>query len=323
MILAGDVGATKILLEVGEFRSDRWKTGLSRRYSTADTENFPGLLTEFLGEWNGMREKDQRITAAGFGVAGPVHGNKVKMTHRPLVIDGDAIASRLLIPKVVVVNDLAAAAQGIDMLGPRDVANIQDGPVATDAPIVVMGVGTGLGLAYLVPHAEGGYRVVAGESGHAGFAPANAQQANLARAIMASHGRCSVEDVCSGHGLQHIYAFLRSHQAHELGEIEESMTGEWIADQAKAGDSIAESAIELFVECIGTVAGDHALSVMARGGVYLTGGVVARMHERIRAGRFSEMFCAKGAMSAELMKIPVRAVTSERVVVLGAAKFVV
>jgi len=323
LILAGDVGATKILLEVGEFRSDRWKTGLARRYSTADAESFPGLLTEFLGEWNGVREKDQRITAAGFGVAGPVHGNKVKMTHRPLVVDGDAIASRFLIPKVVVVNDLAAAAQGIDVLTPRDLATIQEGEAASDAPIVVMGVGTGLGIAYLVPHAEGGYRVVPGEGGHAGFSPTNLQQADLARVIMAAHGRCSAEDVCSGRGLRHVFSFLRTHQAHEKGEAEETVTAEWVAEQAKLGDSVAESALELFVECMGAVAGDHALSVMARGGVYLTGGVVARMHERMRAGRFSEMFCAKGAMSAELMKIPVRAVTSERVALLGAAKFVV
>jgi len=173
-----------------------------------------------------------------------------------------------------------------------------------------------------MPHAEGGYRVVPGEGGHSGFSPANAQQSDLARVIMDAHGRCSAEDVCSGRGLRHVFAFLRSRQAHQLGESEETVTAEWVAEQAKEGDSIAESALELFVECLGTVAGDHALSVMAKGGVYLTGGVVARMHDRIRAGRFSEMFCAKGAMSAELMKIPVRAVTSERVALLGAAKFV-
>lgn len=323
MILAGDVGATKILLEVGEFRSDRWQPGLARRYSTVDAENFPALLTEFLGEWNTVREKDQRITAAGFGVAGPAHGNKVKMTHRPLVVDGDAISSRFLIPKVLVVNDLAAAAQGIGVLGQRDIATVQEGEADPSSPIVVMGVGTGLGIAYLVPLEEGGYRVVPGEGGHCGFSPATHDQAQLAQAIVSSHGRCSAEDVCSGRGLRHVFSFMRTRQPHEKGELEESVTAEWISERAFAGDSCANSAIELFIECIGTVAGDHALAVMARGGVYLTGGVTARMHERIRAGRFSEMFCAKGEMSSELMSIPVRAVTSERVALMGAAKFVV
>ncbi|HSS28351.1 MAG TPA: glucokinase [Usitatibacter sp.] len=323
MILAGDVGATKILLEVGEFRSDRWESGLSRRYSTGDADNFPALLTEFLGEWNAVREKDQRITAAGFGVAGPANGNKVKMTHRPLVVDGDAISTRFLIPKVLVVNDLAAAAQGIGVLGQRDIVTVQEGESDPGAPIVVLGIGTGLGVAYLVPLPEGGYRVVPGEGGHAGFSPATHDQVELARAIVTSHGRCSAEDVCSGRGLRHVFAFMRTLQAHEKGEPEEMLDAEWISGRAIEGDPCANAAIELFVECVGTVAGDHALAVMAKGGVYLTGGVTARMHERIKAGRFSEMFCAKGAMSSELMKIPVRAVTSERVALMGAAKFVV
>lgn len=322
MILAGDVGATKILLEVGEFRSERWQSGLARRYSTGDTDNFPALLTEFLGEWNSVREKDQRITAAGFGVAGPAQGNKVKMTHRPLVVDGDAISTRFLIPKVLVVNDLAAAAQGIGVLGQRDIVTLQEGEPELDSPIVVMGVGTGLGIAYLVPLPEGGYRVVPGEGGHAGFSPATHEQVELARAIVSAQGRCSAEDVCSGRGLRHVFAFVRTREANEKGEAEDALTAEWISGRAIEGDPVANAALELFVECLGTVAGDHALTVMAKGGVYLTGGVTARMHDRIRAGRFSEMFCAKGAMSGALMKIPVRAVTSERVALMGAAKFV-
>ena len=76
------------------------------------------------------------------------------------------------------------------------------------------------------------------------------------------------------------------------------------------------------MECMGSVAGDHALAVMARGGVYLTGGVIARLHGRLAESRFCEAFCAKGGLSAMLMKIPVRAVTNERVVLLGAAKVV-
>jgi glucokinase len=144
----------------------------------------------------------------------------------------------------------------------------------------------------------------------------------LARAIVSAQGRCSAEDVCSGRGLRHVFAFVRTREANEKGEAEDVLTAEWVSGRAIEGDPVANAAIELFVECIGTVAGDHALSVMAKGGVYLTGGVTARMHERFRAGRFSEMFCAKGAMSAALMKIPVRAVTSERVALMGAAKFV-
>ena len=97
MILAGDVGATKILLEVGDFRSDRWESKLGRRYSTTEIDNFPNLLTSFLGEWNQVRG-NERITGAGFGVAGPALGNKVKMTHRRS--RSMARSASALIPKV-------------------------------------------------------------------------------------------------------------------------------------------------------------------------------------------------------------------------------
>ncbi len=319
MILAGDVGATKILLEVGEARSGKWFPKLARRYSTAEAASFSDVLTAFLGEWNVVRGKGERIDAAGLGVAGPRLGNKVKMTHRPLVVDGEAVASRFLIPKVRVVNDLAAAAHGIEWLGPRDMVTIQSGKAAPDEPRVVMGVGTGLGVAYLVP-SESGLREVPGEAGHAGFAPATLQHADLWQAMHRARGRVSAEDIVSGMGLTHVFSYMKKASANAPGEAEDQVTAEWIAERAAKGDLVCSGTLDLFFECMGAVAGDHALAVMARGGVYLTGGVVTRLHERLRGSRFSEFFCAKGAFSATMMKIPVRAVTSDRVALLGAAR---
>ena len=315
MILAGDVGATKILLEVGELRSDRWQAKLTRRYATAEVDNFPGLLTAFLGDWNQARAKGDRIIGAGFGVAGAASGNKVKMTHRPLTVDGDAISERFLIPKVRVVNDLAAAALGLDLLTPRDLVTIQSGKAAPGEARVVLGIGTGLGVAYLVPDGDG-YRVIPGEGGHAGFAPASVPQLRLWQAIFQHHGRVAAEDVVSGMGLTHIFA-------HVQGGREEPITADALMERAAKGDPASSSALELFGECLGNVAGDHALAVMARGGVYLMGGVITRVHSRVREGRFSEAFCAKGVHSAAMMKIPVKAVTSDRVALLGAAKLLV
>jgi glucokinase len=319
LILAGDVGATKVLLEVGEARGGKWFPKLARRYATSEAANFPDVLTAFLGEWNVVREKGQRIDAAGFGVAGPQLGNKIKMTHRPLTVDGDAIASRFLIPRVRVVNDLAAAAHGLDWLAPRDLVTVQSGNAAPDEPRVVMGVGTGLGIAYVI-HSESGWREVPGESGHAGFAPATAQQAELWQAIFKAHGRVSAEDVVSGMGLTHVFSFMKGGAAHTPGESEDEATPEWITERAAQGDLVSSGALELFFECMGNIAGDHALAVMARGGVFLTGGIVARLHGPLRDSRFCEAFCAKGVSSGAMMKIPVRAVTSERVALLGAAK---
>ncbi len=320
MILAGDVGATKILLEVGESRSGKWQPALAKRYSTADAESFPAVLTAFLGEWNGVREKGQRITAAGFGVAGPLQGNKVKMTNRPIAVDADVIESRFLIPKVRVMNDLAAAALGLDSLGPRDFATVQAGKAAPGEARVVMGVGTGLGVAYLVPDDKGAYQVVPGEGGHVGFAPQTPRQLELWRWIFAASGRVDAEEIVSGVGLTRVYSFVKGEGVHVRGAREDTVSAEWISEHAAAGDSVCQSALDLFFECMGNVAGDHALAVMARGGVYFTGGVVARLHTRLADSRFGEAFCAKGPFSATLMKIPVRAVTNERIVLIGAAK---
>ena len=310
LILAGDVGATKILLEVGEFRSDRWQSKLARRYATHDVDSFSTLLTSFLGEWNQVRGKGERITSAGFGVAGPAIGNKIKMTHRPIAVDGDAIRERFLIPQVQVMNDLAAAARGLDAIGPRDLAVIQAGTADPGAPRVILGVGTGLGVAYLMPRGDK-WDIVPGEGGHAGFAPATYAQAQLWEAIFSRHGRVAAEDVVSGMGLSNLHAFVT--------RSNEPVTADALLDRA-VQDEGSSATLDLFVECLGNVAGDHALAVMARGGVYLMGGVITRLHARIRNGRFSEAFCAKGVHSATLMKIPVKAVTSDRVALLGAAK---
>jgi glucokinase len=318
VILAGDVGATKILLEVGVSRTGRWEPVLSRRYATEEAENFSAVLDAFLAEWRASRPgAGGRITSAGFGVAGPATGNRVKMTNRPLIVDGDAIARRFRVPRVRVVNDLVAAAHGIAWVPSRQCVTIQPGRAVDTEPRVVLGVGTGLGIAYLLP-VDGKLRELAGEGGHAGFAPATREQAELWHAIFAAEGRVSAEMILSGRGLANVYEYLRGKKIHPV--TLHSHLPEQISQAALEGsDPLAGAALDLFVECLGTVAGDHALATMARGGVYFTGGIVGKILPRIQSPRFREAFCAKSPHSAALMRIPVRAVTSERVAVLGAA----
>jgi len=320
VILAGDVGATKILLEVGELRSGKWEAQLARRYLTAEVDDFPTLLTSFLGEWTRMRAKSPRIETAGFGVAGPATENTVKMTHRPWAVDGAKISSRLLIPKVRVVNDLEAAANGLPSAGPRDFITIQQGKASPTDARVVMGIGTGLGIAYLVPE-NGGFRSIPGEGGHAGFGPATVEQGELWRWLFQRRGRVSAEDIVSGMGLVNLFQFMREVNPHPEEIDEDECTPEWITQTAAAKkDDRCVAAVDLFVQCAGVVAGDHALTVMARGGVYLVGGVASKIANALQAGRFNELFCGKGAHSAAMMKIPVRLVRNDRLAVLGAAR---
>jgi glucokinase len=319
VILAGDVGATKILLEVGESRTGRWEPAFARRYAAEGAVSFSAILESFLDEWRG-EARGRRITCAGFGVAGPVTGNRAKMTNRPWVIDADAIAERYRVPRVRVRNDLVAAALGIDWVPARECVTIQPGRASDTEPRVLIGVGTGLGIAYLVP-VDGKLREVPGEGGHAGFAPATHAQMELWRSIYAAAGRVSCESILSGKGLANIYSFLHGQGTHPGAEP--ALLPERITEAAGRKDPLSCAALELFVECLGTVAGDHALAVMARGGVYVAGGIAAKIVAQLEHGRFREAFCAKAPHSALLMKIPVRVITSERVALLGAARLAI
>jgi len=317
MILAGDVGATKILLEVGRSRSGRWETALVRRFATEDAASLEPVLDEFLRDWR-AKPGARSITAAAFGVAGPVEDNRVKMTNRPWVVDGARIARRFRIPRVRVVNDLAAIAHGIPWIGPKGLATIQAGRASESDPRVVIGVGTGLGIAYLVP-ANGTLNEVAGEGGHMGFGPATLEQAELWRWIFDSGTRVSAESILSGHGLARVHAYVRAKGEHP-GKLRDPSPEQITEAGLDGSDAACGAALNLFVECLGTVAGDHALATMARGGVYLAGGIVAKIVPRLQHGRFRDAFCAKPPHSAILARIPVRAVTAERVGMLGAAR---
>jgi glucokinase len=319
VILAGDVGGTKILLEVGEIRSGVWTTSLARRYESCDM-SFVEALTLFLDEWKAGGPKSRRIKAAAFGAAGPKTGNCIKLTNRPWSVDGDVVASRFGIPNVAIVNDLEASASGLELLSPRELKTIQPGRAVELAPRVVLGVGTGLGVAYLIACGNE-YRAVAGEGGHTTFAPVTPQQVELVHAIQASRGRVSNEDILSGTGLSRIYEFMTARGDCGIPSPD-ALRPDRISKEAMEGtDATCGSALDLFIECIGSVAGDHALNVLARGGVFLTGGIVAKILPRLRQERFLSAFCAKGAHSALLKRIPIKAVTSERLPVFGAARF--
>lgn len=329
MILAGDVGATKILLEAGDFRSGRWESALSRRYAIVDFANMHDVVEAFLAEWEQAKPARAKLTAGGIGVAGPAQGNKAKMTHRPWTIDGDALARRFGLKHVRVVNDLAAAARGVEFLRPRELLTVQAGKPAANEPRVVMGVGTGLGIAYLVPSQPGRgpsagavrYDVVPGEGGHTGFSPASMEQLELWRSLFATHGRVEAEQVVSGRGLANVYEFMRQRGDAPAGAPASLEPPEIVDAAVGRGDHTSRAALDLFVECMGNVAGDHALACMARGGVFITGGVAAKIAPHIKSPRFLAAFCAKGAFSNFMTRVPVRVVLSESVPVWGAARW--
>lgn len=322
MILAGDIGGTKAMLLLANARAGRVQPVFERRYAVASFAGFSAMLAQFLEEYRQQSARQARLSCACFGAAGPVSGERIQMTNLPWCLDGAAIAHEFRIGQVRLVNDFEAAASGIEALAPGDSALLQEGEPLAGAARVVIGAGTGLGVAYALPE-RNGYRVIAGEGGHAGFAPADDEQMRLWTALKREHGRVSVEHVVSGPGLERIYAYLQADTppgaaGHKAGVR---------ADNAAAisrlalehDDALACRALDLFIACYGAVAGDHALTVSARGGVFIAGGIAVKLLGRLSAGGFIEAFNAKGGHAQMNLKVPVRVVTTERLGLLGAA----
>jgi glucokinase len=236
------------------------------------------------------------------------------MTNLPWAIDGRTIGAEFGIPGVRVINDFAAAASGVELLQAADLVHLQAGEAVARAPRLVIGAGTGLGVAHLF-WAAGAYQVVAGEGGHAGFAPATAGQIELWRELHAQHGRVTVEDVVSGPGLLRIYEFV----ARGAGAAYAGLTPAAIVERAGAGDPVCLRTLDLFIACYGEVAGNLALGVLARGGVYIAGGIAPKIMTRLQAGGFLAAFNAKGVYTDEARKFPVAVVTNERLGLLGCA----
>jgi len=323
LFLAGDVGGTKTLLEIGSLRNSSWVTLFSARYFGAQHADFFSVLNKFFSEWTEEGHSPPRIKGACFGVAGPVFENRAELTNLPWSIDGAAIAKRFGITSVKVVNDFAAAAKGIELLGPSsDLVTLQSGEPVAGGPRVVLGPGTGLGVAYLV-QAGTGYLVIAGEGGHAAFAPATPEALDLLRDLYSRQERVSAENVISGPGLVRIYEFLcrRENKAPRRATAMPADEGAAAITEAalNLGDPMCLRALDLFIACFGALAGDHALAVMARGGVYIAGGIAPKILPRLKQGKFCAAFNAKGRHSAVVEKIPVHVVTNARLGLLGAA----
>lgn len=312
MILTGDVGGTKTLLALHE---DGGAVAVRRQYPSREAASFEVLIARFLDE---IAADAPRV--ACFGIAGPVLGDRVKVTHLPWEVDTGTLAARFGFARVLLLNDFAAAAHGVGALAGTDLVTLQAGEPMAQRPRLVIGAGTGLGIAYVL-----GEAVLSGEGGHAAFAPADATQSALWQWLHRRFGRVEVEHVASGRGLAHIYEFLLEgapdsamRGARELLAAEDPAAA--IAQRGlRDGDALALAATDLFIACYGALAGDQALGILARGGVYITGGIAPKLLPRLAAGGFLAAFNDKGAYSSLTRACPVRVVTNPDLPLLGAA----
>ncbi|MDE2088415.1 MAG: glucokinase [Gammaproteobacteria bacterium] len=324
-VLAGDIGGTKTLLLIAECRGRDCSALFERRYASAAYPGLTPMVQAFLGA---AGKSGRGLGDACFAVAGPVttseQGQYAKTTNLPWEIDQRALSAALDIPRLRLINDFQAVGYGIEALEPRDLEVLQRGLPQPGGPRAVLGAGTGLGTGLLLWQ-DDHYEALPSEGGHADFAPCDEQQIELLRYLRREHEHVSWERVLSGPGLVNLYAFLRdTGGARESPALRRAMqrgdAAAAISRHALAGrDPLAGQALDLFVRLYGAQAGNVALGFLATGGVYLAGGIAAKIIERLRAGALVRAFNDKGRMAPLLSSMPVRVILNPRVGLLGAA----
>ena len=296
--LLGDIGATNARFALAD------AAGKPERVRVLACDEHAGLaaaIAAYLAE-EGLAPPPQE---AALAVASPVTGDAVTLTNHPWSFSIAGLKRDLGLVRLVVINDFTANALAVPRLRPEDRQPVGGGAAAEGAPIGVLGPGTGLGVSGLVPTPQG-FVALASEGGHATLAPADAREGAVLDRLRQRFDHVSAERVLSGQGLVTLYTTL----AEIAGVPARPFTPAQIADRA-IGESepLVRDALAMFCAMLGTVAGDLALTLGARGGVYIAGGIVPRLGARFAESAFRQRFEAKGRMRPYLAAIPTYVVT--------------
>jgi glucokinase len=320
VILAGDVGGTKCNLALYEIDGNSHRKIVDQRYESREFPAFDELIAKFLfdtrAETKGAGAK--AIEAAGFGVAGPVIDRRVKATNLPWIVDTAALAAQLGTRHVVLLNDLEATGYSLAHLAPSELSTLNPGVPSAQSTQAVLAAGTGLGEAILFW--DGKQQVVAAtEGGHTDFAPRTEQEIEFLRYMKKQHEFVSVELILSGRGFHTIHSFLDASVIHPSFNGPEADAAPEITRLALSGECrVCVQTLDLWVSMYGAEAGNLALKVLARGGVWVAGGIAVKIRKKMEDGAFFRAFCEKEKFAALLAQIPIQMVLNEEAPLIGA-----
>lgn len=236
--------------------------------------------------------------SCALGIATPVTGDTLTMTNLAWTFSIAALRQRIGCERLLVLNDFAALAHALPGLRPGDARQVGGGTALAGAPVALLGPGTGLGVSGLVGAA--GPVVVVGEGGHVTLAAADAREAEVIAILRRRFGHVSAERVLSGPGLVNVYEAI----CRRDGQAAEPHDAAAISARASSGgDARCVEAVDLFFAFLGGVAGDLALTLGARGGLHIAGGIVPKLGDAIDRSRFRERFAAKGRYASYLSAI--------------------
>ncbi|MDE2319628.1 MAG: glucokinase [Rhodospirillales bacterium] len=311
-IVAGDIGGTNARFCLAELDGEKI-VSLSKavKIKTEEHDSFAGAWAAFEAELG--RKAPQE---AAIAIAGPVHGDVLKLTNNPWVIRPAALKKELRLNTLRFVNDFGAVGHALSQLHPCDYQHLA-GPqkdLPANGVITVLGPGTGLGVAHVLRR-NGRAHVIEGEGGHAGFAPLDEFEDALLLRLRARHGRVSVERVVSGPAILEIYAAFAALQ--NIPPLYTKDTAVWQAG-ISGTDPLAAAAIQRFCLALGAVAGDYAL-IHGAEAVVIAGGIAPRLAALLPKTGFAQRFSAKGRFEAFLKNVPVKLIIHPDPGLLGAA----
>lgn len=306
--LIADVGGTNVRFALVS------PDGTARQVRALRAEDHAGLA-EAAEAYLAAVAPDPAPINAAFAVASPVVGDRLDLTNRRWSFSIDALRRRLALERLVVVNDFAALALALPHFVTGDLVAVGGGTAAPGLPKVVLGPGTGLGVAGLVPH-HGQWLPVSGEGGHATMAAGDDAEAEVLAWLRRRFDHVSAERVLSGPGLANLYAGL----AGVRGRTGDPPSPETITERAAAGSCpISVAAVDMFCAMLGSVAGDLALTFGARGGVYVAGGIVPKLHPLFERSAFRARFEGKGRFATYLADIPTWVIGRDQPALVGLA----
>ncbi len=321
MILAGDIGGTKCNLALFEARRGALHSIAHRRFASKDYRQVGDIVSEFVRELGGGAAEggSGKITAAGFGVAGPVVDHRVRATNLPWVVDGASLARILGIERVVLLNDLEATAYSLPHLQPSEFCTLNPGTPAPQANQALIAAGTGLGEAILFWDGSR-YVVAATEGGHADLAPRTEQEIELLRFLKKRYAHVSFELILSGRGFRTIHEFLGPTVKHPSFDAPGADPAPEITRLGLEGSCpVCVQTLDLWTALYGAEAGNLALKSLARGGVYVAGGIAVKILPKLKDGTFVRAFAQKSKFGTLLSQIPIYVVLNEEAPLLGAA----
>ncbi len=333
LLLAGDIGGTKTILRLVEASDSlELQTICEETYRSGDFPDLVPLVQQFL-----IKANTPTPQKACFAIAGPVVDNTAKLTNLTWFLDTDRLKQELGIDSMCLINDFAAVGYGIFGLSKKDLLTLQVGKHKLEAPIAIIGAGTGLGQGFLIKQGNY-YQVFPSEGGHADFAPRSELEFQLLKYLVDKHDiqRVSVERVVSGQGIVAIYQFLRDRKIsaespeiaqvvrtweQEAGQQEKSVDpGAAIGAAGLQGsDRLSVQTLKLFVDIYGAEAGNLALKLLPYGGLYIAGGIAPKIQTLLQNGSFLLNFSQKGRMRPLLEEIPVHIILNPQVGLIGAA----